>query len=1395
MSSKNYGKLTMLFLLFAFFSGTAFAVTLTDLNLLPSTAFQGEEITAIGAIDYNAILDTNSRFLGASFGTYQAGWVGCQDFNLNHSVTVSSFEYRMQIYAEPACGRLKLFLFEVENVDGKIRQLIARSNPDLNISSDSNFTYKTGLGIFAYYRRCDWNFNNFWTPNLSGLTEINLSPGTKYSLCFYRDYNAPPSASNYISSTDSNLLGQAHIFTVYNYDQIKDYNLPEYFNGTDANTDDIFLQIYAKEAQGYGFKLECGDSNTNFNLCQSSEFDYSPLSCSFNNPFDSNITQGYSDNTVFCRAFDQNLNNSNVMVELLRTNSPLSDFLSCEPVSNSSCSVDTNVVNAIQPDKFKLSDFKLINGSSLSWDAPIRLVNDEIGFKSYYVSTSSDGLTYAFNDSLTFGSSGSSEGVQKIWDSNAEEWIYEILDYLVPGSKYYRLDFKPPIYYVDTFSNTDDWVVSGNIERIYQDGRFLDEIVVSNNGEIEITSRESLPILTNNSSKNDLYVIRFTAWAEEGTTQLIVNNTAITLTADPKTYSFSVDGNVSIISSTSSFAKIYLEQFTVEQRGYFSKDLEVVDEFGEPLPVFASSYSASNVYQFLREGQKFRIRTSAYDRGIGGDKRLEYFRIKVYLQEAADANLVMQKTIEVTDPDESEEFYYEVHELDELVNGFVVTSAGLPRIIPLFFIVQACDADLVCYSEQQTKRIRLHQFPFDQRDLSLNLQISRSDLGLGLKPKGKILLSTTNPNALQFVRIAFWDSDVVGRSVTQSDHNKFFYKGTDFECDVLGNCSFDFAITDWFFYSLSDFYIQLTAKFSSNDIDYTDDILNRKYLVRINAKDWGSVRSLYLAYDRNTPRTYAGFDQIPVVFAVNTKLNESTLNDVNAYLNIWDLGTSDFNAGGDAENTVEAVNYPYEFYYFDENGINYYGWYLRFYEDGGDLTNGHYYRLVANIQDVSFRYFNLAKTTLSMAKSTGGYTSATDGSQQSNEVSIYVDDTYVTTAPRALTGMGCLDTNNFDFAEKYGLLGATYGIIDNIGNFAFGKVRIVSSVKNVLLPRSCVVGYKNEGYFVESAVVTIYNSRSDLSNPDPEFGQYVQFEIPAEKLIFSKKAIDLEEQTLVISKNPGCAIYPSGSYIRTVCAHAYLSSPFINFLKQGVPLGFVLPEFVSPFAFDQVSDVDQNALFFTFSFENLKPMNVQDFVELGVDFKKVPLTKYREYLEKQYNVSFLEWPKTTAKVYMNYSELDVQEINNNLWIDAFWNQTPDQNGLVKTEVEYKVRVDLRYNNGWNSLSPLVKTYREGVIIDRPSKPLLLALIDGWGDFAQDPAGGVMNFFKSPEQVIFFVFLIVIIVFITMILRSWGIANQNSPFARMVFWGVIVIVLLLILLLVGGEAILEMLGLG
>jgi magnesium-transporting ATPase (P-type) len=100
-----------------------------------------------------------------------------------------------------------------------------------------------------------------------------------------------------------------------------------------------------------------------------------------------------------------------------------------------------------------------------------------------------------------------------------------------------------------------------------------------------------------------------------------------------------------------------------------------------------------------------------------------------------------------------------------------------------------------------------------------------------------------------------------------------------------------------------------------------------------------------------------------------------------------------------------------------------------------------------------------------------------------------------------------------------------------------------------------------------------------------------------------------------------------------------------------------------------------------------------------------------------------------------------------------------------------------------------------VIIDRPSKPLLLALIDGWGDFAQDPAGGVMNFFKSPEQVIFFVFLIVIIVFITMILRSWGIANQNSPFARMVFWGVIVIVLLLILLLVGGEAILEMLGLG
>ena len=542
--------------------------------------------------------------------------------------------------------------------------------------------------------------------------------------------------------------------------------------------------------------------------------------------------------------------------------------------------------------------------------------------------------------------------------------------------------------------------------------------------------------------------------------------------------------------------------------------------------------------------------------------------------------------------------------------------------------VQACgkrvdtdaSSELVCYATQETQNLVLRQFPFSNDQIQISLMVD--DFFVGENPEGSLFIETNFPETIEYVIITTFNES---NSVLNPDVNETFYKGKDFEC-IADFCAFDFRLSEWGFESAINYFIQVTIKVKTSDLDYNNELLNR--IEFLQAFHIGYKERFVNLYNKSRDaRIFKDFEKIPIILNLRDNLNLPSRDDLNITFRVWDLGTSDFNDGADAEITFEPIPFSWKVYQYDiKEGTNRYAFIGRLRESGSALEDGHFYRILAEINDHTKKREQINPITLSADKSTGGWTSASDASQQSNEVSIKIDSSVVLDPPLAdqngLRSFTCVDpqTNQMEKLLRVDALSksidsaAAATNLSPLGYILSGGLRFGTSLLSELVYKDCHITWVDRSHHVDSIRVYIYNNYSDLTEQDPAFKQYMDFTIGEELIIFNdgKDAIDD-----LINRSPSqCKTsFNADSLGRLNCSLVALGN---NQTQEIITLVFDVADMITNGDdLNSIATINPETRYLKFFIDNLMPKNVRDFEEVAeIDFSNVPDTKILKHRVK-----------------------------------------------------------------------------------------------------------------------------------------------------------------------------------
>jgi len=198
------------------------------------------------------------------------------------------------------------------------------------------------------------------------------------------------------------------------------------------------------------------------NICDSvSSFTDNP-SCSF-------TWDKATDQNVHCSIYDENGNYSHMRHITVCDSDPtcndyimpsLIDYLTVTDIANVTHSLDYNRVafDAIADTE---SSTYSIESSYTSVLEVMQMIRNAQSGHEYFIYTSSDGTSFSFNDSLTFGHSGTihNDGIQKNY-VGLSDWNFSFEDILTASElKYYQLRIREPLKYYPNVVYSDDWIV------------------------------------------------------------------------------------------------------------------------------------------------------------------------------------------------------------------------------------------------------------------------------------------------------------------------------------------------------------------------------------------------------------------------------------------------------------------------------------------------------------------------------------------------------------------------------------------------------------------------------------------------------------------------------------------------------------------------------------------------------------------------------------------------------------------------------------------------------------------------------------------------------------------------------------------------------------------------
>lgn len=1280
-------KKFLLVFFFLFFLSSVSAITLTDLNLYPTSSFNGDSIIASGSVEYSLNRLIGSEDNNVGIGTSTQGWWSCQDFNfesLGYSFSLARLGFKYARSNKPDCNNVDVGLFEDLNSDGKFRQFVARTNPDINLS-----TYRVDRnGATDYRGLCDWNYSQFWNESLTEIQEVVIDNTKKYSVCFYYDLN----------------LGTGTIYSALNYPfemrwQLSagnftgsysrtDFNSIMYVAGTPRANYDVYLEIFGDTSNS--FKLACGDSNFSSNLCVSASYSSFENSCSFENPFDANLEQGYSDNNVFCRAFTEDTN-SNILSETLRTYPPLDEILTCDDLENVDCFVGESIVWLDVIDSTESAKFSFDLISSVSVPVNVYFSSDFDKNMRYVVLSGDDAEDLSVDDTLLFGS-GIDDAMQKHWNPAEEFWEFTQVFTVAPSSTtYYEYRPESLFYYEESLEDSLNWDMQSNPE--WDSDLRKDVYHVSAYQNIDSLSRFELPDVNNYGSRDgvavqDYMYFQFNAypqnnsetqdlWIGSKTTDGWQSATDYSLFEEGEAtnnfmgyddwyYSALVEPNfVWFYTQNETSSDILMSDYSLTPTGYFLTPLTVKNVDGSALEVLSVDYS--QLRDSFSEGTPLRVQTT-----IKGDDFLDSIEVKAYYYTVDDVNRVYYRLYDYNAGNS-------VYDFDVVVPAFFdLTQNAEDRDVRIVVKLNFISG----YSEIRSDWLLMRQFPANPADLSFSFtQTSRT---IGSYPQGYVYLKSNNPDIIKGLMLYI-------RPVGDTNNSILYFselvKGRDFQCTGF-TCNFSYKINDYVFPSAGYYEMSLVVEtyaeqFFTLSEPPREELYGQIYFV-VQAKVFDTLR-VFQVLERNESglHQYRNTEEIPLVLQLRDSPDlRGGYPNVKDDIDVWmEISICDVASGGSC--VAQTQRYAWNRFVYDEStGYNYFFFNNLFVDSSGDLLqDGDFVRIKVYVQDKSNRH-NWQQEIGYLARKCKTY------DPESFWIFLLTMNQYYTGCTE-FSSTRITTTENTDEERRIRINNSRETLSPSQDALVCVKMPDDSVFKNALDQSLwCAVVYNVGEEMPNRWNLIISNENSNLSEINPDYQQFINVSVPAELIIFNdpnlmKQALSQEFDTEI--NTVGDALWYGFNKIFNQVANPLATFTIDTFYKNrdlNSKLGGAYVNVGADFNFQNEFDPRYISGIFFYKVHGFKVINAYDY-RYEDEMQDIPLDDFVKWA-KQSGVSLRE---DTTKVDVYVSDLDTA-YSVNAPSRLVINESPETAEIDKT----KLSEDANYSDS-------LKTLRFNVISD------------------------------------------------------------------------------------------------
>lgn len=963
--------------------------------------------------------------------------------------------------------------------------------------------------------------------------------------------------------------------------------------------------------------------------------------------------------------------------------------------------------------------FKVLNQSGYSVTANYSWNNAQSN-KQYFVYTSSNGSSWAFDESLTYGSSLSyNDPVQKVWSGST--YTYNFSDSLVVQGvyKYYKLVPKQAPAFWKTIYSSSDWV-NVNQPESYTDSNNYNWDLFNDSNYTNILSYtvKNYPQLTS-SDMNTGFEVQFTAYSSADTNIKVGyrlnngNNVTLLIPVTPTTKRFSVpvalvDWNsvLVITSSSTTSARVYLSDYAIIPRSYFNSRLEIsqVGDFS-----LDSIVRSSVSYEYLKEGTPFKFKTGAFDK----DGDLKTLRIEAMIGSVA----IKTYGFNLTDAVVSNGVYNWNETLEGVIdlNG---TAFNLNTLEPLRdFTLKATLINTSNKSvAEQYKTIKLLQYPFFQTDFYQN--ISTVNKKVGTNPKINYTIHQINPDVFIGVDVAIYDSS---HSITNPNFSKTIY-ANELGCSTLAYCQKTITFNEYSYESATNYSIRFTALLKTENKSYTN-FLTTTVQNLVTTEGTLETARLFQVFERrdtgdSNKTKYTNSEEIPLVLQVRDDTCKNLENEIKPYIKIT---TYD----GVTASPQGAGFFPQKFIYDQQTCYNYWLWNNLFYmDDGSLLPDGNTVRFVA--------YMAKPLST----HTTSGYTLA-------DKCSGYPSDFFKGSLIMNWLGFagdllfGCTDPTDpvQDYLttsqEKFITIDNAYtpSALQNESVFCV-RTDVNKSYKSNLGDEFvCGVLFLKSEQQIDGFKVMIGNSYSNYAINSESEKQYISFEIPAEDIIFNdvlllRSALATEFNTNKINTigqllSAGVnKLLPYGQGLVDFTTDQLNSGVWIQNAGADINLS------------EQLNPNKVSGLYF-FKVSGLQVINQYDYIADYPELETINPSMFRGFMNAK-GARLLK-KQATVKIYSNsFDNFNSFKVDSPLVIyekpSGYKNSTDlDSNNLttvIPSMLKFDFIVDMYSNNQQavqRAYVPIVFTYFV------PQSYSWGNIMKGFSDFMADPAGSTGKF--------------------------------------------------------------------